>query len=325
MAKFPLLDLHCDTATEIPDGRSLYENDGMISITKMREGGVFCQFFAMFIRMSEYDSVEAAFRQLREIHRNFTGLLEKHSEHIALAHNAAGIAANRRAGKISAVLTVEEGGVLDNRIERLDELYGMGVRLVTLTWNFENCLGFPRATEPEAMNRGLKPFGFEVVERMRELGMLIDVSHLSDGGFWDVAKLVAKHTAKRGKKPFVASHSNARSLRDHPRNLTDEMLKALGDSGGVAGINFYPPFLGAEEKGSVEQIIRHIKHIHKVAGIDALALGSDFDGYTDEHELSDCSKLGLLTDALSKSGYSEAEIEKICWKNAMRVIEEVLF
>ena len=320
MSKIPIIDLHCDTAIEIQDGRSLYDNDGMVSIAKMREGGVFCQFFAMFIHMTVYPSIEAAFLQLGKIHRSLIGELEKHSEYIALARNAAGIAANRKEGKISAILTVEEGGVLDNKIERLDQLYEMGVRLVTLTWNFENSLGFPRSLEPDAMNRPLKPFGLEVVGRMQELGMIVDVSHLSDGGFWDVAKLAKEH----GKKPFIASHSNARSIYDHPRNLTDPMLKALADSGGVAGANFFHRFLGGEGKGTVGQIIRHIKHVHKVAGIDSIAIGSDFDGFDGANEISDSSKLGLLTDALSEAGYSEDEIEKICWKNAMRVIEETL-
>jgi len=320
MPRVPILDLHCDTVTEMLDGRSLYENDGMVSIVKMRDGGVFCQFFAMFIHMSVYESIEAAYGQLRKNHCNFMGELEKHQEHIALAHNAAGIAANRKAGKISAILTVEEGGVLDNKPERLDELYEMGVRLLTLTWNFENSLGFPRSLEADAMNRPLKPFGLEVVERMQGLGMIVDVSHLSDGGFWDVAKLAAGH----GKKPFVASHSNARSICNHPRNLTDGMLKALADAGGVAGINFFPRFLGGGEKGTVGQIICHIKHIHKVAGLDVIALGGDLDGFNGANEISDCSKFGLLTDALASAGYSEDDIEKICWKNAMRVIEETL-
>ncbi|MDR1802543.1 MAG: dipeptidase [Treponema sp.] len=318
MTKVPVVDLHCDTATEILRGRSLYENDGMVSIAKMREGGVFCQFFAMFIHMSVYESKEAAFLRLGKLHRGLTGELEKYPEHIALAHNAAEIAANRKEGKISAILTVEEGGVLDNKIERLDEFYEMGVRLITLTWNFENCLGFPRSLEPDAMGRSLKPFGLEVVRRMQELGMIVDVSHLSDGGFWDVAKLAA------GKKPFVASHSNARSVHGHPRNLTDDMLKALADAGGITGVNFFSNFLGGEGKGTVEQIIRHIKHIHKVAGIDAIAIGSDFDGFDDPNEIPDSSKFDLLTGALSNANYSEAEIEKICWKNAMRVIEETL-
>jgi membrane dipeptidase len=316
MAKIPILDLHCDTALEMMDGRSLYENNGMISITKMREAGVCCQFFAIFVRMTEHCSIEAAYGRFEKMYDNFTVELEKHPDYITLARNAAGIAANRKAGTISAILTIEEGGVLGNRIERLDELYEMGVRLITLTWNFENTLGFPHSLVPEAMNRGLKPFGLEVVKRMQELGMIVDVSHLSDGGFWDVVK--------HSRKPFVASHSNARSVRAHPRNLTDDMLKALADSGGVAGINFYPLFLCDEEKATVEHIIVHIKHIHKVAGIDAVAIGTDFDGFDGGNEISDCSKFGLLSNALSKAGYSEDEVEKICWGNAMRVIEETL-
>ena len=314
--QFPVLDFHCDTASEILDGRSLYQNNGMLSIKKMQDGGVSCQFFAIYIKMDSHASLTKGYEHLHTIYNNFIKELKENQAHIALAHNAKEISALRDEGRIAAVLTLEEGAVLDNKLERIDELYKIGLRLITVLWNFESCIGFPHSSDPELMKKGLKPFGIEVVKRMQELGMLIDVSHLSDGGFWDVVK--------HSKKPFVASHSNARSLCGHSRNLADDMLKALADAGGVTGINFVPKFLGSDEKGSIEQMVAHIKHIHKTAGIDVLALGSDFDGFKGSNELKDCSGFPLLTEALAGAGYTDDEIEKICWKNAMRVIGQVL-
>jgi len=295
------------------DGRALYQNSGMLSIEKMLQGSVFCQFFAIYINTANQESLSASYEHFLKIHNNFMEELDRNRTHITLARNAKEISALRNDGRIAAVLTLEEGAILDNELRRLDELYEMGVRLITLTWNHENCIGFPNSTDPEIMEKGLKAFGIQTVERMQELGILADVSHLSDGGFWDVVKL--------SKKPFVASHSNARFLCGHTRNLTDEMLKALAGAGGVTGINFYHKFLGDNETGSIEQMLAHIKHIQKVAGIDSIALGSDFDGFKGPCELSDCSQFPLLTDALSKAGFKDGEIEKICWKNAMRVIE----
>ena len=129
-----------------------------------------------------------------------------------------------------ALLTVEEGGVLNGNRNRLEELYQRGVRLITLTWNYENCIGYPNSRNAQEMQKGLKSFGKQMVEEMNERGMLVDVSHLSDGGFWDCIRL--------SKKPIIASHSNARALCAHPRNLSDEMLCALGECGGVVGLNF---------------------------------------------------------------------------------------
>lgn len=169
--------------------------------------------------------MEKAYKYLLAMIAHGKTELGKCKDEIAIAYSFDELIANRDNGKMSAVLTVEEGGILNGKMEYLDELYHQGIRLITLTWNYENCIGFPNSREPELMNRGLKPFGMEVVRHMNELGMIIDVSHLSDGGFWDVAA--------HSTKPFLASHSNARTLCKHPRNLTDEMIKALAEKGGV--------------------------------------------------------------------------------------------
>ncbi len=312
-APVPIADLHCDTASLLlEENHRLAANPGMVSLAALRAGGVGCQFFAHFLRLSNYENPDAAYGRLLAMRARFGDELAANGEHIEIARTAAEIGALRAAGKLAAVITVEEGGVLSGRLERLDELRALGVRLITLTWNFENCIGFPNSRDAGTMAAGLKPFGFEAVERMEDLGILVDVSHLSDGGFWDVAK--------RARKPFIASHSNARALCDWPRNLTDDMLKALANAGGVTGLNFVPDFLGGDGHGSVEQMIAHLRHIRNVAGSDVLALGSDFDGFSAPCALKTAAEYQALPDAMAGAGFTTGEIENICWKNAMRIL-----
>ena len=205
--------------------------------------------------------------------------------------------------------------MLEGKIEHLKEFYDLGVRMMTLTWNHENEIGYPH-NRPEFSKRGLKRFGEEVVEKMNELVMIVDVSHLSDAGFYDVARL--------SKKPFIATHSNSRAMKNHSRNLNDDMIKILANSGGVTGINFCSAFLGNYEISSIKDMVRHIKHIRNIGGIDVVALGSDFDGIENKVEISDVSEMGKLAIELEKEGFTTTEIEKIYYKNALRVIKDVL-
>lgn len=185
-----------------------------------------------------------------------------------------------------------------------------------MTWNYENCIGYPNSLDNDVMRKGLKHFGFEVVERMNELGMIIDVSHLSDGGFFDVIK----HT----RRPVIASHSNAREITRVPRNMTDEMMHILADKGGIMGLNFHPYFLGKDNVSKIEHMIKHIKHIKNKAGIDTVALGSDFDGIEGKLEISNIGEIKKLIIELENSGFNQDEIEKICYVNAQRIIVECL-
>ena len=220
-------------------------------------------------------------------------------------------------GRLCALLSIEEGGILNQERERLNVLHERGVRLITLTWNYENCLGFPNSTDAGTMAKGLKPFGKEIVEAMGAKGMIVDVSHLSDGGFYDVAGLL--------KGPFVASHSNSRSLCPHPRNLTDDMLRILGEHGGLAGLNFCPRFLRPDQNASeIDDMVRHIRHMVNEAGLEAVGLGSDLDGISGDLEISNIRQIPLLERALKKSGFPESAIEKIFWKNALRLLRDTL-
>lgn len=318
-----LIDMHCDTVAKIlesKNGEGLYENSFDVDIKGMKNAGTMAQFFACFVYMEMFqgkDRMEKAYLYAKKMAAKLKEEVQKNSKEIALATTADSILQNQEQGKISAILTLEEGGVINGEFRKLEELYNEGIRLVTLLWNFENCMGYPNSKDRKIMEQGLKSFGFETVERMNDLGMLVDVSHMSDGGFWDVI-----HTSK---KPVVASHSCARSLCNHPRNLTDEMLRALGEKGGLAALNFYPAFIREDQKASKEDLAAHIKHMINVAGMDAVAIGTDFDGFEGgELEIDKTGKMSLLYHTLKKEGFTEEQLEKIWFGNVMRVIKEVV-
>jgi len=244
---------------------------------------------------------------------NFYNGIEENSADIAFAGSITDLERNIREGRVSAFLTVEEGGVIEGKLQNLRNLYRLGVRLITLTWNYPNCIGYPNF-KWEHKDKGLTPFGEEVVAEMNRLGMLIDVSHLSDQGFHDVARL--------SQKPFIASHSNVRSVTNHSRNLTDDMLRKLAEKGGITGLNFELDFLG--DDGSIEAMVRHISHMRNIAGIEVIAIGTDFDGTTHLTAIKDTGDMYMLFDALSKAGFTAEEIDKISFRNAERVIRDVL-
>jgi membrane dipeptidase len=319
--KLNIIDLHCDTILNCyPSGKDLHTLDGHINLEKLQAGGCLAQCFALFIPShelavhflgKEYDTWEI-YQNLLATYRR---VMDDVSDVIRPAFCADDILENSRNGFMSSILTVEDAVELDGKMERLEQLYKDGVRMIALTWNFENSVGFPNSRDSEKhLTLGLKPFGIEVVERMNELGMIVDVSHLSEAGFYDIIKY--------SKKPFVASHSCCRALRDHPRDLTDDQLRALADKGGVVGINFADDFLTdrGERYTTIDDVVRHMLHIRNVAGIDALAFGSDFDGIGSTLEFKDYSGLPLILDALEPH-LSGDEIDKVCHGNFLRVFE----
>lgn len=311
-----IIDLHCDTIGHLIDNNNieLKRNNLSIDIEKLKTGNSLAQFFALFIDLAKYNK---PFNRAMDMLNKFYEEIEKNNRDISVAKNIGDLEINRESGKISAFLTIEEGEAIEGSLKNLRNFYELGVRLMTLTWNYENSIGYPNCKE-ELRNKGLKPFGLEVIEEMNNLGMIIDVSHLSDGGFYDVAKY--------SKSPFVASHSNSREMCNHRRNLTDDMIRVLSDKGGITGINFEKYFLiESGNRSDVESMLRHIMHIYKVGGIDVLAIGSDFDGIDPNNlEIGSMDKIGKLIDGLKKSGFNESELDKILYKNALRVIREVL-
>ena len=314
-----LIDLHSDTIYALwddPTKGSLVSSSLSIDRNKLYGGNVSGQCLALFVPMHEH---------VPENHRGkspWTILNELHDRFISEI-SSAGIPQMESAddledGTLHAILTTEEGASIEGDISRLSILKGWGVRIFGLTWNYENELGYPNSSDPEIMAKGLKEKGIEAVEECGRLGIIVDVSHLSDGGFIDAA-----HHAKG---PFIATHSNARSITGVSRNLTDDELRILADKGGVTGLNFCPAFLHDEKaiaedeaESRIEDMVRHVMHIYKTAGADVLAIGTDFDGIGGRLEIPSPDKLCLLRDALSKAGLSESVLDKMWYENALRV------
>ena len=312
-----IIDMHCDTLIEgwrKPE-RSFYDGDTSINLKLLKENGSLLQFFAMYLSRNEMKTMDP-YDILKGIYGYYQTQMEKYSDIIKPVYSAQDVLENEKKGLLSSLLTVEDGVFIDGKIERVQEVYDMGVRLITLMWNFENSVGFPCSDDPEAHLKGLKPFGIEVVEKMNELGIIIDVSHMSEGGFYDVARY--------SKKPFVASHSCARALCNHRRNLTDDQLKTLGNAGGIAGVNFECSFLKEGSNcATYDQIIEHLLYMKDKAGIDAVGFGSDFDGIEDNGELVNYSGFKTLLERM-EGKFTYDEIDKICRGNALRVIKDVI-
>jgi membrane dipeptidase len=307
------IDLHCDTA-----GRIFYENLDLknslckVNIQNLEKGENMGQVFAFFVDQKLNNN---SYDEFVKLYDKFMDEINKNQDKIEIVRNVKELNNAERAGKIGAFLSIEEGEVINGNINNLRKVYEMGIRIITITWNYKNQLGYPNF-EYIYQNKGLTKKGLEVVEECENLGIIPDASHLSDAGFYDLIKVC--------KKPFIASHSNARAITKHPRNLDDDMIKLLAEKGGLMGINFCSDFLGNERVSSIEEIIHHIKHIKNVGGIDVLALGSDFDGIHNEVEIKNPSEFNKLYFALKNNNFNELEIEKIFYRNVIRVFEEIL-
>lgn len=330
-----VVDMHCDTISEIlyskqEEGKTpieLRKNQLHLDLEKMKAGDYLLQNFALYVNLQKRENPLEWCLMLID---TFYEEMDKNKELIRPVTTYNEILKNQEEGIISALLAIEEGGVAKGCLNYLRNFYRLGVRMMTLTWNFENEIGYPNAVTPtgEVSHRtcpntvnGLKAKGIEFVQEMERLGMIIDVSHLSDAGFYDVVKYT--------KKPFVASHSNARSACRHIRNMTDDMIKALAERGGVMGLNYEPEFLqefkdGEQAHGNIALLVKQAKHIIHVGGYECLGLGSDFDGISNNDDLKDGSCMPLLAEALKKEGLSNEIIEAIFHKNVLRVYKEIL-
>lgn len=320
----PIIDLHCDTIGCLynKNDADLSQNNLQIDVDKLIKGQYMLQCFAMFV-----DSKKAEpFKTCIEMIDLFYEQIAKNKD-LKVCYTFNDIIKNANDQKISALLTIEEGEVIEGNLSYLKTLHRLGVRMICLSWNYKNQLGYPNINLNQKnidhftpnVEDGLTKFGIEVVKMMNDLNMIIDVSHLSDRGFWDVINT--------STKPIVASHSNCRSVCNHVRNLTDEMIIALNKNGGIMGMNYCNEFLDNNPqigRRTIECLIKHIKHIKKLVGVDVIALGSDFDGINSNIELKDASLLTQLVDALYANGFTKEEIDKITYKNALRVFQKVL-
>lgn len=313
-------DMHCDTITTLYDKRkegskeTLLCNSLQLDIQKMETSHYLLQNFAVFLNNGEWNNLcEEAMRRIVF----FQEELAKNKDRISQVTSYNQIRQNEKEGIISALLTLEGGEILEGNVDNLSVFHKKGVRLITLTWNYDNELGHCHF---DTEGKGLTRLGMEVVEQMEALHMIPDVSHGSDALFYDVCKIA--------KKPFVASHSNTRSIYNRSRNMTDDMIRTLADRGGIIGMNFYAGFTSARSREDgmcyLEDLLQHMKHVRNVGGIECLALGSDFDGIDTEVEWQDASGMELLLCGMERAGFTPSECDKITRNNVLRLYRDCL-
>ncbi len=299
----PIIDLHCDTIFELErkgEG-TLAENEGQVSLAWMDKAGKVIACFALFVDAKQGNCWQSA----QNLHRRFLKEMQEHSDRIVQV--ATGQQILETAGH-AAILSCEELQILEGNLSRIETLASWGVRLATLTWNHENDFGFPHYQAG-----GLKPPGFSAVEELERNNILVDVSHLNDEGFFDVASVA--------RRPFIASHSNCRHVTNQSRNLSDRMIRTIADAGGVVGLNFCPSFLSEDwMSSSIESMARHAVHLKRVGGSAVLALGTDFDGISGAIEIAHHDALPQLWQALEKSGFSSSDLQGMWYSNALRVL-----
>lgn len=359
------IDMHADTTQRLVDEQldiSRRLNDGQFDTERAREGGLDAQFFSIWVEPQLYGGGgERAIRRADEQIAAVRALSEKYPETWELATTAEDVRRIAGAGKLAALMGLEGGYAIDERLEMVERYYRMGVRYMSPAWSVSTSWAGSSGDEV-GRTRGLNDFGKDVVREMNRLGMMVDVSHVSDPTFWDIIET--------SNKPVIATHSGCRAIANVPRNLTDEMIRALAKTGGVCSVLFYPEFLEpgwSEQKKQVDaqiaaevqrasdaepggiaqkkmardrvrlreyarrlppvkvsRLVDHIDHIVKLVGIDHVGVGSDFDGIqATPVDLSSVAELPNLTAELLKRGYSAQDVEKILGGNMLRVMEEV--
>lgn len=302
---FMFVDLHCDTLLKLAPNKG----DLLNCTQKFIESGGLAQCFAVFTppEFAKNDHYGFFLKKAGLFYK-----LTSVNPRFKKAANAKEIINNANNGCFSAVLTVEDAGFLAEDICRLNTLKNMGIKILSLCWNNKNALANPASEVPHLNRLGLCLKGKEVVSHLESLNILLDVSHLSDGGFFEAAAIY--------KGPIIATHSCCKALCRHHRNLEDEQIKVIAESGGVVGVNYYSRFLGSKtETAKAEDIIHHIKHLVNTGGEDVAALGSDYDGIETPVFFGDITKTELLTNEIRKQ-FRQSVADKICYKNALRVL-----
>ena len=300
-------------------------DENHVDLPRLREGGLDAAFFSIYMA-GTVTGPEAVKRALILID-HVRSLVEQHPNELVLATTAADVRAAHRAGKFAALMGMEGGHMIDDSLAVLREYHRLGVRYLTLSHSVNTNWADSSGDKPA--HNGLTDFGKDVVRELNRLGMLVDISHVSDKTFWDAMET--------SKAPLVASHSSLRSISGHPRNMTDDMIRALGGKGGVIMINYSRSFLSDElyQAGlnnvppaqrpavSWEKIVEHIDHAAKLVGAAHVGLGSDFDGTTVPDGMDDVSMLPKITAALLDKGYTEQDVKNILGENILRLLERV--
>lgn len=311
----PIVDAHVDTVLDVAAGRRrLGERSlqGHVDLPRLEQAGVGVQVFAHYVE--PVYKPHAALARFMELYDAFLDAVAAYPDRITLVTDVAQLDATLASGKIAAIIGVEGGEVLQGRVGLLRVLHRLGVRLLGLTWNERNELA--DGAGDARSGGGLSRLGEQVVREMNRLGMVVDVSHLSDAGFYDVLAV--------SSQPVVASHSNCRALCNHPRNLTDDQIRALAARDGVVGINFYSRFLRESAPATLDDVVRHVEHVAALVGTRHIGLGSDFDGMDAPPQgLEDVTRLPRLFEALLRRNWREDDVRAVAGGNLLRLFRQV--
>lgn len=316
-----VIDTHADSIIQVLEGkRTLIERSeiGHIDFPRLREGGVDLQVLACYIR-EEYKPDRALPEALRMIDAIYSQV-EASEGKAVVVYRAAEAERAKAEGRQGVLISIEGGEPIGTDLAVLRMLYRLGVRAIGLVWNQRNAIA--DGVGELRTRGGLTTFGVELVKEMNRLGMLVDVSHLSEPGFWDVLEV--------SSQPIIASHSNARARCDSPRNLTDDQIRALAENGGVMGINYFRGFVdeefrrGDKSKGDIQGILNQIDHIVGLVGPSHVGLGGDFDGAYPVAGLEDVTRLPAITQGLLDRGYRDEDILAILGGNHLRLIRQVI-
>ncbi len=311
-----VIDGHCDSiGDQLERDRWLGERSGQghIDLPRLRDGGISAQFFACYVPVpyQRHAATSHALERLDQLLR----LADQLPDQLTLARKGGDIKRAKAESRVAAIAGLEGAEALDGSIGVLRQFYRLGVRNLGLAWNHRNaaCDGVAESRS----NGGLTQFGVKVVEECNRLGMLLDLSHLSPAGVDDVLNT--------SQQPVIASHSNARALCDHPRNLTDAQMEAIAMRGGVVGVTFVDAFLNVRNpsRASLDDVIAHIEYMLARIGPDSVAIGSDFDGCTPPADLSDVTAYPLITAKLLERGHDAGVIRKVLGGNLLRVFTSV--
>lgn len=305
-----IIDGHCDTFLKCyKENISFFADDTKLHLNynKLKQTNIVLQYFALFIesKYKPYSALEQALKLINFVNKNifsqnifFPVLSQKDIIHLGK--------------KPLALLAIEGGEPIGESLEILEILFGLGVRGIGLTWNERNAIGNGCLDT----NLGLSMFGKNLIKKMQKMGMVVDCAHLSDRGLADVLDI--------SEKPIIISHANCNTLCSHPRNVSDERLRQLAKNGGLIGITFVPDFL-SDKVASIDDIVKHIYHVANLAGIEHVALGSDFDGFDDlPDDIKGAESLSLLINRLETHGFNESDINKITHENHLRILKNTL-
>ena len=307
-----IFDAHCDTISKLfNQGAELKKSNLHLDLERMSKFYTYIQVFAAFIDKNKV--VGSYVNYALKLFDKYYFEIEKNKGLINPILSSDDLT-NTENGGVYSILSIEGGEMLEGSLSTISMFYRLGVRLITLTWNYANEISDGIC---EARGGGLTDFGKSAVKMMEDLGILIDVSHISEKGFWDVYE--------NTKYPFIASHSCVKSLCSHSRNLNDEQISAIIKRNGVIGINFYPDFLSDDKVADINTIVKHIEYILKMGGENVLAFGSDFDGVSHLPQgISGVQDIYKIIDALSYKGFDSTLCDKIAYKNLYRIFYETL-